>query len=366
MEPNKRQRSAIAAASASAEDVETDILPYQVATELFPEVLQFLTLRCRCSLGLVCRRYRDSAKEGTAATINEKLREKHIADVISVADCNDQVGHGTGFGALVRLDWMIENGGSWEATAPLLRLAHHYDRIPALPLSLTTADVMNAQDKTLYRSRPEALRQFSVFSRRVLDDMGRSMTDLRRDPITQRDRIAGLELAVFTDTHTGPNNVPPPPHLLPPNHPFRDNFDANDPACRLNGRSAGSFRSLMIEHMIDARVHKAIEKKPRKREDRNRYDKVIELMKRDAPIFGCKTIDTLGPSARYVILSGDKAGDEFAAHLYIKGGQVAATISLWTTEQPQGNKKMKVGERFPRTVQLVREKMGAEVSVIGL
>ena len=97
-----------------------------------------------------------------------------------------------------------------------------------------------------------------------------------------------------------------------------------------------------------------------------------QLARQQPPAWNCRTMSTShrsdGPApgaiGRVIVLHGDQRGHTFEAHIFIGSYPTFpfAVAHLYTTERPVAGR---VGAtRFPETVRVVREVMGADAQVV--
>ncbi|CEM24062.1 unnamed protein product [Vitrella brassicaformis CCMP3155] len=215
---------------------------------------------------------------------------------------------------LIRLHYLMVTGGHWRGNVPLLRLAKSCGKIQQLPIELTNDDLQHVGSKAVIDSRPEAIRQYSLYAHRL----GHNMRLTRRaDGLEEMD---GYEVTVHT-RRTVPDE-------------YRNRFDAtNPPRCF----DYGSFRGLVIKRMalLSSRQVSYQSWRPSPAKCR----RISDLVAQPPPLWdGCRTIDytIFGDPRRLVILHGEEEGDEFAACIeMIKYPSGSADISLYTTEAPR-------------------------------
>ncbi|CEM34800.1 unnamed protein product [Vitrella brassicaformis CCMP3155] len=190
--------------------------------------------------------------------------------------------------------------------------------LASLPLIITSADVRLATaDKTLYLSRPEAIRQYSLYSHQLGDRM-----HLTRNANRRQDELAGWQVTVHTQ-----QTVPAR---------YRDRFNPADPPCRHQDFDYGSFRESVVERMAWLSLPRVSGQDccPSSAE----YHRICALMAQQPPLWdGCRTIDYgIYRTYRLVILCGEEDGDDFAACIKMdKLSYGSASISIHTTEAPQ-------------------------------
>ena len=78
-------------------------------------------------------------------------------------------------GYLLRLLYVIEEGGRWDRCASLIHYLRNCRLLPSLPITITAHDLQRAGSRAVFISRPEAVRQYSLFSHRI-----RQRVDLSR------------------------------------------------------------------------------------------------------------------------------------------------------------------------------------------
>ncbi|CEM21252.1 unnamed protein product [Vitrella brassicaformis CCMP3155] len=250
--------------------------------------------------------------EAIKQRIDRLLREQQIDGVLTydhntnTTQQQQQGGAGqqqlTQRGFLESLWWVLVKGGQWAGNKPILRLARSSGRLASLPLIITSADVQQVTaDKDLYLSRPEAIRQYSLFSHRLGDNMQLTRNADGRDELGEWDVVVDTQQTV----------------------PARYRFDAADPPCQhysvyKSGNRHGSFREMVINmlalpsssHLVSYRTGTPPSVV---------CNRIGDLIRQQPPVWGCRTIDYKDyydhHSYRLVILCGDREGDEFMAYI---------------------------------------------------
>jgi len=248
----------------------------------------------------------------------------------------------TSLDLLLRLAYFIDKSGEWTATVPIVRVAKHQGRGGGqLPIELTSADVEGVGSRAVVDGRCEALRQLSLIGRHL-------GVALQRDNKGE-ERLNGRLLTIHTL------------HTLPADHPFRDRYDPANPVCEFDGFAFASIRDAVLYEMryrgsevADQYVYQHL--------DAPRHNRLRELAHQQPPVWKCGTISTnhyaAGDRARVIVLHGDQPQHTFEAHLYIFGGSTFSHARLYTTERPVAGRMG--AARFPQTVRVVREVMGAD------
>ncbi|CEM20291.1 unnamed protein product [Vitrella brassicaformis CCMP3155] len=248
---------------------------------------------------------------------------------------------------LIRLDYLMVTGGDWTGSVPVLRFAKSCGRVQSLPIDLTNDDLQEVGSKAIIDSRPEAIRQYALFSHRLGDRMR-----LRRE-------MMGEYVVTVHTRQTVPAE-------------YRDRFDAADPPCRYNGDDFGSFTGLVILWLA-VLSSREVSYRSYSRYSAG-YRRIGGLIDQQSPLWGgCRTV--YGFSGRLVILCGDREGDDFAACIRMfkySGGSariimtewhdVWASISLHTTEAPQGCGSGPAA--FQRAVAIARNKLGDAITLL--
>ncbi|CEL94397.1 unnamed protein product [Vitrella brassicaformis CCMP3155] len=278
---------------------------------------------------------------------------------------------------LIQLHYLMVTGGDWRGNMPLLRLAKSCGRVQQLPIELAEDDLQHVGSKAVIDSRPEAIRQYSLFSHRLGDYMR-----LTRNA-NGLEMLGGRVVTVHTR-----RTVP---------YGYRDRFDPDNPPFGYCGIVYDDFRGMIIK-MCDAAplkvegTHKTAtcclllpsqhglrviafgvepfplalwSSRPLSAED----DSIADLMDQQPPLWDCRTIDYsytdygCRGSSRLVILCGDEKDDDFAAYIWMrKERDGAADISLYTTEAPQGDGDGPAA--FPKAVAKARNKMGDAITLL--
>ncbi|CEL95955.1 unnamed protein product [Vitrella brassicaformis CCMP3155] len=309
-------------------DVERDV----VFALLGPDGLAGLRRTCTLGSQRVSEAY-------VKTQIDAQLVAKGLKNILSYD--LPSVGH------LLRLLHIIQQSGEWAATVPIVRVAVHQRRGGGkLPIELTSADVEGVGSRAVFEGRCEALRQLSLIQRHIGIPLERDSNGL--------ERLDGHRLTIR------------PLLTLPANHPFRNGYDEANPVCQSDGirNESASVRDVVLDRMgfggskvTDHRVQ---------RHDPTRYNRLRQLATQPPPIWGCHTISTnhiraLGDFNRMILLHGGQPDDTFEAHIYIyissDTSSDLADVYLYTTERPV----IGVGAaRFPETMRVVRQAMGAD------
>ncbi|CEL94759.1 unnamed protein product [Vitrella brassicaformis CCMP3155] len=69
---------------------------------------------------------------------------------------------------LMRLLYVIEEGGCWEPIVPLIHFVRNCGMMPSLPIVVTADDLKAVGSRAVFDARPGAVRQYSLFSRRLV------------------------------------------------------------------------------------------------------------------------------------------------------------------------------------------------------
>jgi len=304
-------------------DVERDV----VFALLGPDGLAGLRRTCTLGSQRVSEAY-------VKTQIDAQLVAKGLKNILSYD--LPSVGH------LLRLLHIIQQSGEWAATVPIIRVAKHQGRGGGqLPIELTSADVEGVGSRAVVDGRCEALRQLSLIGRHL-------GVALQRDNKGE-ERLNGRLLTIHTL------------HTLPADHPFRDRYDPANPVCEFDGFAFASIRDAVLYEMryrgsevADQYVYQHL--------DAPRHNRLRELAHQQPPVWKCGTISTnhyaAGDRARVIVLHGDQPQHTFEAHLYIFGGSTFSHARLYTTERPVAGRMG--AARFPQTVRVVREVMGAD------
>ncbi|CEM23728.1 unnamed protein product [Vitrella brassicaformis CCMP3155] len=317
-------------------------VPKEVEEEvLFPLLwgglaISLASLRSSCRLG----RQRVSA-DSLRFQIDAQLTTKYI-DHIIIYDLNS-------VSLLLRLLYIIENSGEWVGWEPIMRVAMHQGRGPGrLPIELGSAAMEGVDSRQVFDGRCEALRQLSLICRH-LNSPGRR-NDMRLQRVNNEERLGRCPLYINTL------------QSLPPNCPFRDEFDQNNPVCEHPDDYCASIQDAVLFEM-DGPVFHVPEFQPRA------MPSIMDLVKQQPPLWNsCYTVATRQSPEGYlrrvvIVLTGDQPQDTFEVHLYINSkfpplGLSAARTKLCTTERPVTGKQGAAA--FPLTVRVVREVMGAD------
>mmetsp|Transcript_16880 Transcript_16880/g.40509 ORF Transcript_16880/g.40509 Transcript_16880/m.40509 type:complete len:349 (-) Transcript_16880:17-1063(-) len=213
-------------------DVLRSLLPFVCGHRDDPDTLtpQNTIALCRTSEAV------SSALEaGVAADIDSIIRHDGLTGVIGYR----QVRQSTGVRRLVRrlrlirLHYLMVAGGDWRGSVPLLRLAKSCGRVQSLPIDLTNDDLQEVGSKAIIDSRPEAIRQYSLFSHRLGDNMQLTRNADGRDELGEWDVVVDTQQTV----------------------PARYRFDAADPPCQHCKRErAQHHRRGNLTWMVSAAV----------------------------------------------------------------------------------------------------------------
>jgi len=76
-------------------------------------------------------------------------------------------------GYLLRLLYVIEKGGCWDRCVSLIHYLKHSRLLPSLPIVITAYDLQQVGGRAVSSSRPQAARQYSLFSHRLSDKSAR-------------------------------------------------------------------------------------------------------------------------------------------------------------------------------------------------
>mmetsp|Transcript_8479 Transcript_8479/g.24165 ORF Transcript_8479/g.24165 Transcript_8479/m.24165 type:complete len:454 (-) Transcript_8479:222-1583(-) len=236
---------------------------------------------------------------------------------------------------LMRLLYVIEEGGCWEPIVPLIHFMKNCGMMASLPIAVTADDLKAVGSRAVFDARPGAVRQYSLFSRRL-------GSTLRVGRFDNQDCLESSSQPVTYHT----------PGVLP--------SDAFDPPTKCGNRAFSSFTDLI--------VHSA---------SRDRYDGRVIIRRLGGGVFATihaeqqlaaqvgaqpgrtwrgyrKAADIgeenpQGLKETVVILSGDKSIDEFAIYMTVFGN---ICFFVFTTEPPARGRRG--AALYPRTVALVR------------
>ncbi|CEM13774.1 unnamed protein product [Vitrella brassicaformis CCMP3155] len=202
---------------------------------------------------------------------------------------------------LIRLFFILERGGNWADSVPLLSFAHSYKRIRQLPIQLSTGAVRRGTvgSKAVLDSRPASLRQYILFSHLLGQDMMLTRTADGRE---------------WLGLNTGTVISYPP---------WTD----------------GTLVYRTLRGMIIARMAEQGSRCVAHVEHRRSSAacaRIAALITEPAPVWGRQNIvdctSRLGLPSRYVFLCGHRPSDLFAAHIkMVKYGDGSTGISLWSS-----------------------------------
>ncbi|CEM01726.1 unnamed protein product [Vitrella brassicaformis CCMP3155] len=132
---------------------------------------------------------------------------------------------------LLRLLYVIENGGAWVGWEAIVRMAEHLGHGPGKwPIELHSADVEAVGSRAVFDGRCEALRQLSFIGRRISH-----RGDATLERVNGEEWLDGSQLTIVTL------------QTLTANHPFRDRFDPNNPVCGHQGHDYASVRDAVVQ-----------------------------------------------------------------------------------------------------------------------
>ncbi|CEM10943.1 unnamed protein product [Vitrella brassicaformis CCMP3155] len=253
----------------------------------------------------------------------------------------------TSLDLLLRLAYFIDKSGEWTATVPIVRVAKHQGRGGGqLPIELRSADVEGVGSRAVFDGRCEAVRQLSLIGRHIGMELER---------VNDGERLDGHRLTIRKA------------QTLPADHPFRNGYDEANPVCELLGLDHASVRDAVLNelgHGGSLVAHQDVTPYS----NAPIYDRLRRVLAtQPPPVWDRCTISTshapaTGYFERVILLHGGEAHDTFAAHIIIYTHTNFASSRLYTTERPVDGKKR--AARFPQTVRLAREVLGADAHVV--
>ncbi|CEM08987.1 unnamed protein product [Vitrella brassicaformis CCMP3155] len=289
-----------------------------------------------------------SALEAALVGDIDSLIEKNgLTGVIGYAPLRRSVGarHLVRRLRLIRLHYLMATGGDWRGSEPVLRLARSCGRLQQLPIELTGGDLQQAGSKTVYLRRPEAIRQYGLYGHRLGDDMQLTLAADGRE-------ILGGWYAVGVHTRW---TVPAR---------YAAGFDPKDPPCICDGDEYGTFRGLVVKRTCFGSSRRVRDEVWGRRTAE--YRRICALIAQQPPLWGCRIIDytsRFGSPYRFVILCGDKDGDEFTSTITVaKWGRQPAYIALQTSEEPQSGSDL--ASSVPRAVDIAHDKLGGAITLL--
>ncbi|CEL98544.1 unnamed protein product [Vitrella brassicaformis CCMP3155] len=243
---------------------------------------------------------------------------------------------------LLRVLYVIEEGGRWDRCVSLIHCLKNCRELPSLPIIITPDDLRQVGSRAVFDTRPEAVRQYSLFSYRIFD------------------AYAGLVRANGQD-HVGPS------WLTHPLTYVTIDLTDPDPPTKCGKYVYCSFTDIIVfltdKHLTDGihfrlrphHTHPSQLLTPRPTE----YQLTRDVMRHARGQWkGCRKVVYWwvdGASMRWhgtiFILCGDKAADDFLV-------RVDARLRICTTELPVAWKR-RPDERYPQTAALVRQKVAA-------
>jgi len=293
-------------------------------------------LRRTCTLGS-----RRVSEDYVKTRIDAHLTNKGIKHIISYRIKHRTVGH------MLRLLYFIEQSGDWAGWEPIIRVAKHQGRGGGqLSIELGSADVEAVGSRAVFDGRCEAVRQLSLIGRHIGMELER---------VNDGERLDGHRLTIRKA------------QTLPADHPFRNGYDEANPVCELLGLDHASVRDAVLNelgHGGSLVAHQDVTPYS----NAPIYDRLRRVLAtQPPPVWDRCTISTshapaTGYFERVILLHGGEAHDTFAAHIIIYTHTNFASSRLYTTERPVDGKKR--AARFPQTVRLAREVLGADAHVV--
>ncbi|CEL93950.1 unnamed protein product [Vitrella brassicaformis CCMP3155] len=259
-----------------------------------------------------------------------------LVDVLRLVDTRE--------GYLLRVLYVIEEGGCWDRCVSLIYYLKNSRRLPSLPITITAHDLQRAGSRAVFDTRPPAVRQYSLFSHRV-----RQCVDLSR--------VNGQDYLGWPDrsTDTGALTY------------VSIDLTESDPPTKRDEYVYSSFTDIIVR-LIDRdfvdgndfrlRPHFTLPDDliipPPKQ-----YQLTRDVMRQPRGQWkGCRKADewsvdgaSMQLDGTILILCGDKAADDFLV-------RVDSRLTICTTEPPVAWKR-RPDERYPQTAALVRQKVAA-------
>uniref|UniRef100_A0A7S1K3M3 Uncharacterized protein n=1 Tax=Vitrella brassicaformis TaxID=1169539 RepID=A0A7S1K3M3_9ALVE len=245
-------------------------------------------------------------------------------------------------GYLLRLLYVIEKGGCWDRCVSLIHYLKHSRLLPSLPIVITAYDLQQVGGRAVSSSRPQAARQYSLFSHRLSDKSAR----LSR--VKGEDHLGG---SADSDALTY----------------FSIDLGDPDPPTKRDEYVYSSFTDIIVV-LIDRDFVNGFDFRLRPHftlpddliiPPPKEYQLTQDVMRQPRGQWkGCRKADEWsvdGASMEWdgtiLILCGDKAADDFLV-------RVDSSLKICTTEPPVAWKR-RPDERYPRTAALIRQKVVA-------
>jgi len=341
---------------------------YRLPTELHHTLAKWIgsegkeaaTLKLSTTMANTSHAGSSAVETAVTAAIDGLINDEHkrLTDIIDYQPLRQSASRRR-VSRLIRLRYVLEMGGDWSGSVPLLRLAKNCKRIQQLPLQLNEGDVGRAGSRADIDSRPASMRQYGLIGHRL----GLEMT-----------RRAGWEWLgwLWVSMHTR-ETVPAR---------YRDAFNPADPPCDGSVYRIAdgyhvyrSFHELATDRIVAPPATWRIELPARRRVGPPYHPassaasvRIAELMAQPTRIWGGHTIDrdcnySNGTNYRIVILCGDHAADDFAAYITMGKEEHGETyIDLFSNEGPQGDGKGVADS--PQAAVLARTRMGGDAWLI--
>ncbi|CEL99676.1 unnamed protein product [Vitrella brassicaformis CCMP3155] len=303
---------------------------------------------------LIRTSHADSSAIETAVTsvIDDLIERKGLTGVIDYQPLRQSTSRRRVF-RLIRLRHVLELGGDWAGSVPLLRLAKNCRRIQQLPLQLDEGDVGCAGSQADIDSRAASMRQYGLFGH--LLGWG-----LRR--VEGVEWLGGTRVRVYTQEPADHRNT-----FWSVPEDYRDTFDPNDPACDFLGLAHRSFRELVAKCFLvrlqGLRCVAGAEHYPSSAASL----RIDVLIGQPTPVWSGRTLDCTDLrrfTRRRVVVCGDKPDDAFAAYIWMhqNEGGGKTYIELFSNEEPQGGGRGVAGR--PQAALLARTLMGGDAWLI--
>ncbi|CEM23729.1 unnamed protein product [Vitrella brassicaformis CCMP3155] len=301
-------------------------VPQDVQREvLFPLLGDDLAISL-AHLRRTCRLGNQRVSADISSIIDHQLIDKGIQRIISY-DL-------TATNLLLRLLCFIDNGSDWAVWGPIINVAKHHGRVRDLPMTVTSNDVEGVGSRRLFDSRIEALRQLSLIGRHLYQSDNSS---LRVERIDNEERLSGRPL------------------------PIR--------AVRTLDFEYASVHDAVLHRTCHGGPGMSMVASKSSHDFRNvrHYTRMWVLATQPPPIWNRHTVSTgshtaFGYSHRMIVLHGDQPDDHFEAHIIVHRYDSYTSATLFSTERPVEGREG--AARFPLTVQVAREVMGADAQVV--
>jgi len=242
---------------------------------------------------------------------------------------------------LLRLLYVIEEGGRWDRCVSLIHYIRNCRLLPSLPITITAHELQQVGSRAVFDTRPPAVRQYSLFSHRIREHVDLSCVNGR--------------------DYVGPSSL---------THPLTYvsiDLTESDPPTKCDRYVYSSFTDLIVflidAHFVDGNdfrlrphfTHPSDLLNPPPSEYQLTQDVMLHARGewngcRKAAYWRVDEANVLWQAPRF-ILCGKKAADDFLV-------RVDFGLKICTTERPVPRKR-RPDERYPQTAALIRQKVVA-------